>query len=98
MLKNIPNGNAVELDPKKSAEYVELGEFYFINQKWDKAIETLQKALEYDPKNPEGYYNLGVIFEARNKKPDAKEMFEKALHHKPEHKAAAEHLRRLVGA
>lgn len=96
MLKKAHDPLAV--DPRKSTEYVELGEFYFVNQKWDKAIETLLKAIEADPKNAEGYYNLGIIYEARSKKTEAKEMFDKVLHLKPDHKGANEHLRRLRGA
>ncbi|MHB9155690.1 MAG: tetratricopeptide repeat protein, partial [Endomicrobiales bacterium] len=76
---------------------LEMAKFYFMNNKYDEAIEELAKVLEINPGNSGAYYNLGLIYENRNRADKAKEMFEKALDIVPGHKLAREHLNRLIG-
>lgn len=78
-------------------DLLELGKFYFMNSKFDRAIKTLEKAVKLDPRNFEIYYNMGVGFEAENLPDKAKEMYAKTLELHPEHQLAKEHLDKLVG-
>lgn len=87
-----------ERSPEETArEHLELGKFYFLNQRFDEAIEQLRKALSFDDKNSDVYFNLGVVHEAINQIPEAKENFEKALEIRPDMKSAQEHLDKLIG-
>jgi len=82
----------------KAHDLIEMGEFYFVNQKWNNALEVLNKAQRIEPNNPDVYYNLGVVYEMKNQLENAKQMFEKALKIKPDHEKAQRHLNKLVGA
>ncbi|MFQ5910783.1 MAG: tetratricopeptide repeat protein [Thermoplasmata archaeon] len=87
-----------EKSPREMArEHLELGKFYFLNQRYGEAIEQLKKALGFDEDDADIYFNLGVVYEAINQVADAKENFEKALDLQPDMKSAQEHLDRLVG-
>lgn len=81
----------------KVQDLIEMGEFYFVNQKWDNAILVLNKAKKIEPNNPDVYYNLGIVYEMKNQLEDAKQMFEKVLKIKPDHEGAQKHLNKLVG-
>lgn len=76
---------------------LEMAKFYFMNNKYDEAIEELEKVLEINPGNAEAYYNLGLIFENRNQTDKAKDMFEKALDIDNDYRLAREHLNKLIG-
>ena len=78
-------------------DLIEMGEFYFVNQKWDNAIDVLIKAKKIEPNNPDVYYNLGIVYEMKDQMEDAKQMFERALKIKPDHECAKRHLNKLVG-
>lgn len=79
------------------ASLMELAKFYFLNSKYDEAIEELQKILEINPGNAEAYYNIGLIYENKNQKEDARKMYEKALSIDSDYKLAREHLNKLIG-
>lgn len=76
---------------------MEMAKFYFLNSKYDEAIDEFRKVLEINPGNAEAYYNLGLIYENRNRPDDAKEMYEKALSIDPDYRLAREHLNKLIG-
>jgi len=78
-------------------DLLELGKFYFFNEKYDEAIRVLQKSVKFDPSLAETYYNLGLIYEAKNENIKAKEMHLKALEADPKFKCAQERVNRLVG-
>ncbi|OGW63606.1 MAG: hypothetical protein A2V83_09610 [Nitrospirae bacterium RBG_16_64_22] len=78
-------------------DLVEMGEFYYLNQKYAEAIKVLQKALSLDPRCVKAYYTLGVIHESKNEPDRAREMYEKALSIQPDFKPARDHFDRLVG-
>jgi tetratricopeptide (TPR) repeat protein len=78
-------------------ELIELGKFYFLNQKYDQAIKEFQKAIEINSKNPQGFYNLGIVYEAKNMIEKASRMYRRTLELKPDHVFAKEHLNKLVG-
>jgi Flp pilus assembly protein TadD len=82
---------------EKELDLIEMAKFYFMNSKYDEAIEELNKVLEVNPKNAEAYYNLGLIYEHKNQKEDARNMYEKALNIDPEYKLAREHINKLMG-
>lgn len=81
----------------KETQLIELAKFYFLNSKYDEAINELNKVLEINPGNSEAYYNLGLIYENKNQYEKAREMYEKALSIDPDYKLAREHLNKLVG-
>ena len=83
--------------PKNEAEIIEMGKFYFLNGKYDNAIDEFNKALEINPGNAEVYYHLGLIFENRNMSAEAQDMYEKALSINPNMKLAREHLNKIIG-
>ncbi len=78
-------------------ELIELGKFYFLNQKYDQAIEEFQKVIKINSKNPLVFYNLGIVYEAKNMIEKASRMYRRTLELKPDHVFAKEHLDKLVG-
>lgn len=80
----------------EAEKLVELGKFYFLNQKYDQAVLEYRRAVELDPKNCDAYYNLGIALETMNDLEGAREAFEKLLEIDPEYKGALEHYDRLV--
>lgn len=85
-------------DPvKEEANHMELGKFYFLNNKYDEAVSEFKKVLETNPVNAEAYYNIGLINETNNKTDEAKEMYSKALSIKEDYKIARERLNKLIG-
>ncbi len=82
---------------ENEANHMELGKFYFLNNKYDEAVIEFKKVLEYNPGNAQAYYNIGLINEACNKIEEAKEMYSKALNFKDDYKIARERLNKLIG-
>jgi tetratricopeptide (TPR) repeat protein len=82
---------------KKVDELVELGKFYFLNTKYDEAIEKYEEALELEPKDARIYYNLAIVYETMNMIDKAKHYFRLALELDECFTAAKEHLDKLVG-
>jgi Flp pilus assembly protein TadD len=78
-------------------EIVEIAKFYFLNSKYEEAINELKKAMSLNPGNAEIYYNLGLIYENKNNMDEARDMYEKALAIDPNYKLAREHLNKLIG-
>ncbi|MDR1522545.1 MAG: tetratricopeptide repeat protein [Endomicrobium sp.] len=79
------------------ATYMELGKFYFLNNKYDEAVSEFKKVLEINPANAEAYYNIGLIKESSNLIDDAKEMYSKALSINSEYKIVKDRLDKLIG-
>lgn len=76
-------------------DYIELGQFYLLNQKYSEAIKQFKRALKFKP-DAELYFNLGLAYEAACQITEAKEMYNKAVELNPNHKEAIEHLARLT--
>lgn len=93
METNNGNGNSKEL----ALDLLELGKFYYLNERYDEAIKVLSKALKFDPINADIYYNLGIVYETRNSTHEAKDCYLKAIEIDPSLKLAQEHLDKLVG-
>jgi tetratricopeptide (TPR) repeat protein len=79
------------------ANYMELGKFYFLNDKYNEAVAEFKKVLEINPSNAEAYYNIGLIKESSNLIDEAKEMYAKAVSINSEYKIAKDKLAKLVG-
>jgi len=85
-------------DRKEKAEkLIELGKFYFLNEKYNEAIKRFKEASKIDEKNAEIYYNLGVVYESKNLPDEASQMYTKALELNPGHQLASKHLEKIVG-
>ncbi|MDR2426941.1 MAG: tetratricopeptide repeat protein [Endomicrobium sp.] len=77
--------------------HMELGKFYFLNNKYDAAVAEFQKVLEIDAGNAEAYYNIGLARETYGDFDGAKEMYSKTLALDENYKAARERLNKLIG-
>lgn len=53
---------AIEIRPKSSEAWYNLGMFYQAGEKYDEALETYRKLIEADPKGFLGYYNTGYLY------------------------------------
>lgn len=82
---------------EKEDALIELGKFYFLNEKYNQAIKEFEKALKINPVNQEIYYNLGIIYETLNQIVTAQEMFTRVLKLKENHLEAKKHLEKLIG-
>jgi Flp pilus assembly protein TadD len=78
-------------------DLLELGKFYFLNNKFQKAIEIFKRLLKEEKTNYDAMYNLGLSYEALNDVDSAKIFYKQALDIKADHKRAKEHLQRLIG-
>ena len=85
------------MNNRDEQDLLELGKFYFLNKKFEKAIEVFKKALKEDTINAEITYNLALAYEAVNDLDNAHIFYKKTIALNPEHKLAGEHLRKLVG-
>jgi tetratricopeptide (TPR) repeat protein len=68
--------------PKDAAKAYEKARTEVLEQKPDKALRDLQKAVQIDPQFAEAWYQLGRIQEAQNS-PDAANSFSKAIESDP---------------
>ncbi|MCD6246651.1 tetratricopeptide repeat protein [candidate division WOR-3 bacterium] len=73
-------------------ELIEEGKFYFLNQKYNEALQYLNKALEKDPENIEVLYTIGIIYESINNPDKALEYFKKVIKIDPQHEDAIIHI------
>jgi tetratricopeptide (TPR) repeat protein len=54
--------NAIEKNPKNSIAYVNLGNVYYLNGVYDKALEGYRKAEQVNPYDAVGQYNLAQAY------------------------------------
>ncbi|NIA22596.1 MAG: tetratricopeptide repeat protein [Proteobacteria bacterium] len=73
-------------------ELIEEGKFYFLNQKYNEALQYLSKALEKEPKNIEVLYTIGIIYESINNLDKALEYFKRVIEIDPQHEDAIFHI------
>ena len=52
----------MQLDPKSSGVFINLGNVYLATNRVEKAVEFYQKATQLDPSRTESYYNLGQAY------------------------------------
>ncbi|MBS4015959.1 MAG: tetratricopeptide repeat protein [Candidatus Latescibacteria bacterium] len=80
--------------PVTAQDYIEVGQFYLLNQKYAEAIKQFKKALELKP-DAQVYYQLGLAYEASNETTSAQDMYRKALTLDSKLVEAAEHLKKI---
>ncbi len=93
--ENTPNAEQVEklltqavtLDPKNDAAYVELGNIYSDQRNFERAIGFYLKAIETNPQLTDAHYRLGVAYERTGESVKAKQEFQ--LHDEIEKAQAA---------
>lgn len=76
---------------------LELGNFYFLNSKFEEAETEFNKVLQLNPKNWQAYCSLGLIYEERKDFVKAKQMYNKTLELNKENKVAKEHISKITG-
>ncbi len=67
-----------------------LGNLFFANKDFQRALEFYTKAVTYSPDFYQAQFNLGVTFATLNEKKTAIEIFEKLLQQKPDFEKAEE--------
>ena len=87
----------VENVANEEANHIELGKFYFLNNKQEEAIVEFEKALELNSENAEAYCHLGLVYETSNNFDLAKQMYMKALAIKNDYPMVRERLNKLIG-
>ena len=80
---------AIELDPRNSAAYINLGDCFYKNMQYQKAETMYQKAIELDPSNHVAYTSLGVFYARQRQYVKAEELLNKAKLMYPDDSAAA---------
>jgi Tfp pilus assembly protein PilF len=68
--------NAVHIDPKFAAAYLQLGVVYSARGEIDKAVAALQKATEADPNLAEVHFRLGQMYKRMGNAAKAREEFQ----------------------
>lgn len=82
---------------EKKESILETAKFYFLNQKYDKAIEIYLDGMRSYPNDPEIHFNLGVVYESINDLEKAKDCFERVLSLDPDFSSADKHLKQIIG-
>jgi len=91
------NNSGGKFSIKDETDLMEMGKFYFLNSKYDEAIEEFENVLNINPRNAEAYFQIGITKEAKNEIDCAKKMYEKAIKLNPHNKSARERLDKLIG-
>ncbi len=84
-------------DIQTEEKMMEVAKFYFLNSKFDEALEEFNNVLKVNPKNFEAYCSLGLIYENKKDYAKAKEMYTKTLEIDKENKVAKEHINKITG-
>lgn len=82
---------------EKKESILETAKFYFLNQKYDKAIDIYLEGMRLYPNDTQLYFNLGILYESINDLEKAKECFEKVLSLDPGFTSADKHLKQIIG-
>ncbi len=79
---------AAEDDPANTEVYMYLGQLYFAQEKYSKAIQQFKKILEIDPENVTALHFFGSIFLAIGEYANAETALSRALELQPAHSEA----------
>ncbi len=74
-----------KVDPQNIDVYGYLGQLYYSQKKFDKAIEEFEAILTIDANNAEAFSSLGSICLERKERQKAMDYFKKALNANPDH-------------
>jgi tetratricopeptide (TPR) repeat protein len=80
--------NEARDDPANTNVYLYLGQLYYVQEKYPKAIEQFLKVLSVDPANTAALYLLGSVYADSDDHPKAIEIFRKVLQIEPENSEA----------
>ena len=72
------------LNPDFLEAHLNLGNIYFLNRSYERAIEEYSDVLSIDPKSEEGHFSLGQLYLLINQPELAKQHFEQLVQLKPE--------------
>ena len=78
----------LNVDPKYSPAWINLGNIYASRKKMKMAQEAFERAIEISPNSPEAYYSLGAFYLMNNDHAKAVYNFGKVVHLKPKDKEA----------
>jgi cytochrome c-type biogenesis protein CcmH/NrfG len=78
----------IKENPKDVASWTNLGNLYFDNGDYQKAIEAYSKSLELHPNNADVLTDLGVMYRRSGQPKKAVESFDKAAKVDPKHETA----------
>jgi len=76
-----------EFKPDTADAWVALGNFHFVNQEYDKSIESLEKSMKIDPGNTEAIAILSQAYDLTGDQENAIKLYNKAKELSPEEKA-----------
>ena len=79
-----PYENAIEKNQKFYQAYYNLGDYYYKDKNYERAIYYYKQAVKYNKKFDYGYYNLGCVYLEKGQFNDARKSFEKAIEIQPE--------------
>ncbi len=86
----------LEVYPEDEESYLILGKFYFLDKRYDEAVETYRRLLSFSDGNVSAYYNLAVACEAKKDFEEAKKDYRKVLELDQDNKDAQEALNRIT--
>jgi tetratricopeptide (TPR) repeat protein len=72
------------LNPDFADAHINLGNVYFLERNFERAIEEYQDVIEIDPKRTEGLENLGKLYLTINQPELARKYFEQYVKEKPD--------------
>jgi Tfp pilus assembly protein PilF len=79
---------AIKLDPKHWQSFVNRGQLYLMEKKWDKGHADFKKAIEIKPTDPALHYDIGVIEATAGHFDDAIRHFSTAINLKKDYTKA----------
>lgn len=80
--------NDVANNPQNTNAWIQLGNVYFDNDQYPRAIDAYQKALGLNPQNPEVLTDLGIMYRRMGQPRQAIQSFNKAVAVDPRHENA----------
>lgn len=82
----------IRLDAQCAPAYNNLGTIYFLQRKYQQAVESYGRALDIRADYADAYFNLGLAYEKLNRDPEAMNAFRALLKVSPSHPGARFHL------
>jgi len=67
----IPATTRIPAGLKDATKYVERGKAYFVNNRYDDAIEAFKQAIRLSPNDPDAHLGLGVVYAIVKDRPSA---------------------------
>jgi cellulose synthase operon protein C len=74
---------AIDLDPKRSDAFLNLGLLQIHGEQWDAAEASFKQAAKLDPKSIDAQLYLGKFYQTRGRFPEAEQWFKKAIETAP---------------